>query len=353
MLITNQHPLNKSIMAAVLGAPNAGKSSLINYLLGFDLTAVTPRPQTTRNTFHCIFTVDRTEVILLDTPGIHNTTQELNKRMNQEAIEGGEGADINLFLLDMSRNPFDQFKVLTEKLHDTLKETWIVFTKSDIITNVENYPAEKIFNELKLRVPSLEKFFVLSSLSGDNVHLLTGALCDRAPNAPHLYSNGSLSNKNERFFVSEYIREQAFLILREELPYEMAVVIDGFKDFRKVPKKKTEEVYEGVSATAAPAPAPVQEEVYEGRGLANVLAHIDATIIVNKPSQRAIVVGKGGTVIRDIGTNSRKKIEAMIGGKVFLNLHVKVVPKWFRNNIYLEQIGLLRAMDSKRVWRKR
>ena len=132
--------------------------------------------------------------------------------------------------------------------------------------------------------------------------------------------------------------------LREELPYEMAVVVDAFKDMRLTEKDKKRLMREGNSEA-------LSETAPDGR--LKIVASIEATIIVNKPSQRAIVVGKGGTVIKDIGIKSRAKIESLIGGKVFLNLHVKVVSKWFKNNIYLEQVGLLRAMDSKRVWRKR
>ena len=103
MLIEHQHPDNKSIMVAVLGAPNVGKSSMINYLTGMDLSIVTRLPQTTRNKFHCVFTIDKTEVILVDTPGLHKSNQEFNKRMNQQAREGVFGADLNLMMIDLSK----------------------------------------------------------------------------------------------------------------------------------------------------------------------------------------------------------------------------------------------------------
>ena len=103
MLLTNQHPHNKSVMVSVLGAPNVGKSSMINYLLGLDLSVVTKRPQTTRNKFHCVFTVDHTEIVLVDTPGLHKSSMEFNKRLNEQAREGSEGVDINLLLIDLTR----------------------------------------------------------------------------------------------------------------------------------------------------------------------------------------------------------------------------------------------------------
>src|SRR5574343_569055 len=110
MLITHQHPLNKSITLSLLGAPNVGKSSLINYLLGFDLSIVTDRPQTTRNKFQCVLTIDRTEVILVDTPGVHSSNKEFNKRLNQQAREGANGADVNLLLVDLTREVLRQFQ---------------------------------------------------------------------------------------------------------------------------------------------------------------------------------------------------------------------------------------------------
>ena len=113
MLLTDQHPHNKSIMVAVLGAPNVGKSSIINYLIGLDLSVVTHKPQTTRNKFHCVFTVDHTEVVLVDTPGVHRSNVEFNKRLNQQAFEGTEGADLNLLLIDLSREVLKQVKEFT------------------------------------------------------------------------------------------------------------------------------------------------------------------------------------------------------------------------------------------------
>jgi len=320
MLIEDQHPHNKSIMISVLGKPNVGKSSFINHLMGFDLTIVSNKPQTTRNHFHCAFTIDRTEVVLVDTPGVHTNAQELNKRMVGQAKMGAEGVDLNFVLIDLTSDMVNEFKEFLKNFDAPLAKSWVLFTKADLV-KVEELNLQATFTKLKELSPSLERYFVISSKDGLNIHELTGAISDAAQSGPHLYPHGDVSNKNMRFFATEYIREQAFRLLKEELPYEIAVVIDEYKD---VMKKETDPE-----------------------------AHISASILVNRPSQRAIVVGRGGSVIKEIGINARKKIEAMIGGKVHLNLHVKVSPKWFNNNWVLDEIGLPRSQNSARVWRKK
>lgn len=323
MLIEDQHPHNKAIMVAVLGKPNVGKSSFINHLLGFDLSIVSSKPQTTRNHFHCAFTIDRTEVVMVDTPGVHSSNQELNKRINGQVVMGAEGVDLNLILCDLTTEVEVEFKDFLKNLDMKLGKSWIIYTKADLV-DLEKFDEKSMTEKLKELCPAIEKSFVISSKDGHNVHLLLDALDKAAVNAPHLYPGGEVSNKNERFFATEYIREQAFRLLKEELPYEIAVVIDEYKDMRS-----------------------------RGEENPKVEAHISASILVNRPSQRAIVVGRGGSVIKEIGVNARKKIEAMIGGKVHLNLHVKVSPKWFNNNWVLDEIGLPRTQNSTRVWRKK
>ena len=325
MLIKHQHPNNKSIMLSVLGAPNVGKSSLINYLLGTELSIVANRPQTTRNRFHCVFTIDRTEVVLVDTPGFHRSNQEINKRMNQQAAEGSFGADINLLLIDLSREIKSQFVDFNYHFEKELGKCWVVFTKSDLVKDAESLPLEGVIEQVKELIPSIEKYFVISTETGDNIHNLIGAICDNAPEGPHLYTNGRISNKNSRFFAAEYIREQAFLLLKEEIPYEVAVTIENFKETNKHESDNEEDIH----------------------------TNICASILVNRPSQRAIVVGSKGGMIKEIGTRARQKIENILGGNVHLNLHVKVAPRWFKNNFVLEELGLPRADNSARIWRKK
>ncbi len=327
MLIEDQNPFNKSIMMCLMGKPNVGKSSLINNLLGFDLSAVTHKPQTTRNQFHCVFTIDHTEVVLIDTPGLHRPQVEMNRRMNGQIEEAMEGVDLNLLLIDLTKDLIAETKDFKELLERELTQTWIVFTKSDLV-KVEELNLEEKFNQIKEIIPTVEKYFAISSTTDEGINILTGAICDHAQEGRHLYPGGQVSNKSERFFVTEYIREQAFELLKEEIPYEIAVVIDEFKDFRNLRQKEEE-------------------------GRSKLHALISATILVNRPSQRGIVVGKGGSIIKEIGTRARHKIEAMVGGQVRLNLHVKVSPKWFKNNFVLEEIGLPRVENSTRVWRNK
>lgn len=322
MLLEDQHPHNKSLFASVLGKPNAGKSSLINHLLGFDLSIVTSKAQTTRNTFHCVFTIDRTEVVLIDTPGVHSSGQELNVRMNGQAQFGSEGADLNLLLLDAQYDVVADCKEFLSDFGQELSNTWVLFTKTDKVKEAKDYPA--LFAQIKELIPTATKFIDINIPNETNIHTLTGALDDIATPGPHLYTRGNISNKNERFFATEYIREQAFKVLKDEIPYEVAVVIEDYQD------------------------AFVSDNSEKDKD-----TRISASILVNRQSQRGIVVGKQGSVIKKIGTEARKKIEAMVDGRVHLNLHVKVSPKWFKNNYVLDEIGLPRVQKSKRVWRKR
>jgi GTP-binding protein Era len=322
MLMTDQNPHNKSIMVSLLGKPNAGKSTLINYLLGFDLSIVSAKPQTTRNQFHCAFTVDKTEIVLVDTPGVHSSSQELNIRMNGQAQFGSEGVDLNFLLLDLNNDMIADTKSFLKEFEKSLSRTWIIFTKSDRVRDMEALKLDDTFAQIQELIPGAEKYYVISGLEGTNVHNLTGDIVDASTEGPHLYPDGVVSNKSERFFATEYIREQAFKLLKDEIPYEIAVVIEDFQDAVEGDNKNEK------SDTK-----------------------ISASILVNRPSQRAIVVGAKGKNIKEIGTGARKKIEAMVGDRVHLNLHVKVSPKWFKNNFVLDEIGLPRTHKSNRVWR--
>lgn len=320
MLLTDQNPFNKHIMVSILGKPNAGKSTLINQILGFDLSIVSKKPQTTRNHFHCAFTIENTEIVLVDTPGVHKSTQELNVRMNGQAQFGAEGVDLNLVLIDgTAPDLVSEFKSFYEDFDMKLDRIFLVFTKLDKAgENKEKF--EEAFLKIKEIEPNVERYFAISAKEKTNLEALELAIEKEAKEGPHLYPNGDVSNKNERFFTTEYIREQAFYLLKDELPYEIAVVIEDYEEVRNHPE---------------------------------LLRRISAAILVNRPSQRAIVVGRGGSVIKAIGTEARKKVEAMVGGKVALNLHVKVSPKWFSNNFILEEIDLPRTQKSNRVWRKK
>ena len=141
MLIQDQHPHNKQLTASVLGLPNAGKSTLINELLGFDLSIVSGKPQTTRNNFHCAFTVDRTEVVLVDTPGVHSSGNELNIRMNGQAQFGAEGVDLNLLVLDLTKDVVGDAKLFLKDFDQSLGKTWILFNKNDIAKFEEDITA--------------------------------------------------------------------------------------------------------------------------------------------------------------------------------------------------------------------
>lgn len=309
-----------STTVALTGLPNVGKSSLVNCLLGTDLAIVCPRPQTTRNTYRCIFTVDNHEIILVDTPGLHRGRTGLNDRYNREAARGAGEGDINLLLIDLTKGIMDQFSSIQSFYQGPpLGPSWVVFTKADLLESPEKLPLGEALAKARQLFPSLkEGIFAVSTKTGRDIHRLMGLLCERALPGPHHY-RGVISNKNERFFVAEYVREQIFFLLRDEVPYECAVIVEEFEDARK-------------------------ERGY---------CRISATILVNRPSQRAILVGSKGSMIKEIGLKSRPKIEAILASSAHLNLHVKISPGWFKNSSVLEELGFPRQAHEARVWRKK
>ncbi len=328
------NPKHKSLTVGLLGAPNVGKSSLVNCLQGMDLSIVSPKPQTTRNRFLSIFHVDDVEIILQDTPGLHTSNQELNIRMNNQAMML-DGCDLVCAVIDTKTDLVAQIESFLKTLQQQAshqkdfedlfkKQWWLIIQKADLIDDQEKFQQQ--WQSIQKDWPVFQKIFSVSAETEGGIHLLISALLDHAPKAPHLFPEGDISNKNERFFVAEFIREQVFLRISDEIPYEVAVVVDSFQDnFRKDEQTGEEKLHR---------------------------SEIAATILVNRPSQRAIIIGSGGKMIREIGQQSREKLEKFLDRKIYLKLHVKASPKWFRNNFVLEEIGLPRAPRSQRVWRQ-
>ncbi len=307
------------MMVSLIGVPNVGKSTLINTFLKEDLSAVTNVEQTTRSRYHCVFREGRVEIVFNDTPGIHTHNVEINKRMNEQAVESTQGIDCLLVVFDVSRNLERQWPVLRDKISNYKGRIWVVFNKCDLFPHLKEDSLKSLFSLLKKDCPNIERYF-LTFNSQKGIARLRRDLVSIAPEGAHLYPKDDISNKNMRFFASEYIREAAMTLLREELPHELAVTI--------------EEYFDKLTTKGEP------------------LSSISATIIVNRPGQRAIVVGRKGEMAKKIGIIARQRLEKMIGHRVFINLHVKVVPRWFKNNFILTELGLPRAKDSARVWRK-
>jgi GTPase len=220
-MITDQHPLNKHMAIGLWGVPNAGKSTLVNRYLGFDLSAVTPKAQTTRNAFHCVVVKDRTELVIIDTPGLHRSGKEMNIRMTGQAQEYVESTDLILILIDLTQRLETQFDILSKFKRPDKVPVAVVYNKIDkVAAEMRGIMKEK--SERLLKEYGLEEAptYWISAQEAWGTEALLDDLCACAQGGPHHYPDGSVSNKNQRFFVSEYIREEAFKILEQELPYD-------------------------------------------------------------------------------------------------------------------------------------
>jgi GTP-binding protein Era len=294
---------------AVIGRPNVGKSTLINTLLGQKVAAVSPKPQTTRRRQLGILTIENAQIVFVDTPGIHNPRHKLGVFLNQEAEEAIPGVDVALFLVDVSEEPTDEDKWIATRLSRLARRTPLVLAPNKI----DRVPAEELTPRLEAYqalVPEETQMFPLSATTGEGLASLLETLTDLIPPGKPEYEPEQITDIYERDIAAELIREACLQHLRDEVPHGVAVRINEFI-----------------------------ERGDEG-------AYIAATIFVERESQKGIAIGRGGEMLKRIGTSARHEIEDMSGRKVFLELRVKVLKDWRKDEKAMRRFGY--KIDKKK-----
>ena len=299
----------RSAFIAILGRPNVGKSTLMNALLGQKIAAVSPKPQTTRKRQLGIFTTDSAQLVFVDTPGIHSPRHKLGTFLNQEAEEALQGVDVILWLVDGSMRPTEEDKQIAALLTRTPRRTPLVLAanKMDLI------PAETLTRNLESYQASLKReaqVISISATQNQNLGELKEVLVSLAPVRPPEYDEEQVTDSYERDIAGDLIREACLHQLREEVPHGVGVRIDEFTERE------------------------------------NGMLYIAATIFVERESQKGIVIGEGGKMLKQIGSSARKEIEDMGGRPVFLELRVKVLKDWRNNEEALRRLGY--KIDSKK-----
>ncbi|MBI3182312.1 MAG: GTPase Era [Myxococcales bacterium] len=319
----------RSGFAALIGRPNVGKSTLLNRLTGEKLAIVSPKPQTTRNRILGVVTRQQGQVAFLDTPGIHRARGQLNRYMLEVALQAAAEVDLLVFMIEAAdalgtserkaprgRPPGRPAvtlgnRFILERLHQLGKPTFLVINKIDQIERrlllplIELYRSEFPFAEV---VP-------ISARSGEGVEELLGSVLQHLPEAEPMFAEDMLTDQAERQLVAEYVREQVLAHCREEIPYSAAVVVDVFDE----------------SERARPPDTPPDR--------LSGLVRIEASIFVERESQKAIVIGKKGQMLKRIGTDARKSIERLLGAHVYLSLRVRVEPGWSERPEALRKLG--------------
>ena len=289
----------KSGFVAIVGRPNVGKSTFMNYVLGQKIAIMSDKAQTTRNKIQGVYTKDDAQIVFLDTPGIHKPKHELGEFMVKSAYSALKEVDAVLFMVNVSekRGPGDDF--IIEKLKGIKTPIFLVLNKIDLVTpevlleRVESYKDALDFAGV----------FPISVLQGNNVNELMEGLINALPEGPQYYPADQITYHPEYFVVSELIREKILQLTQEEIPHSVAVTVD------KMQKDEFDKV------------------------------HVYANIIVERKSQKGIIIGKGGRLLKEIGTRARRDIQQLLGNKVYLELWVKVEKDWRKRKSNLQEYG--------------
>ena len=288
----------KSGFVNIIGRPNVGKSTLMNALVGEHVSIATFKPQTTRHRILGIINGPDHQIVFSDTPGyVHEPNYRMHEKMNRFVMTAFEDADIMMLVTDID-DPYTEDHNLIRKLNDLESPVFLLINKIDMLTEEVSLQLVRKWQNLL----SFTECIPLSALQGTNVDKLLKLIINYLPEGPVYFPEEQLSDRTERFFVGEMIREQIFLQYREEIPYSCEVTVESFKD----------------------EPA---------------LVRIEAYVFVNRKTQKSILIGKGGQAIKSLGTASRMKIESFLKKKVFLQLRVKVRENWRNNDDLLNKLG--------------
>ena len=296
----------KSGFVAIVGRPNVGKSTFMNYVLGQKIAIMSDKAQTTRNKIQGVFTNQDCQIVFLDTPGIHKPKHELGNFMVESAYSALKEVDAVLFMVNAAekRGPGDDF--IIEKLKKIKTPVFLVLNKIDLISPDELLDRVESYQET---IP-FAGIIPISVLQGNNVQELMTTLTNHLPEGPQYYPSDQITDHPEYFVVSELIREKILHLTKEEIPHSVAVTVD------KMQKDEFDKV------------------------------HVYANIIVERPTQKGIIIGKGGKLLKEIGVRARKDIEQLLGNKVYLELWVKVEKDWRKKKSHLQDFGY-RTTDYK------
>ncbi|MEP6582704.1 MAG: GTPase Era [Ginsengibacter sp.] len=286
----------KSGFVNIFGMPNAGKSTLLNALMGEKLAIVSPKVQTTRHRIKGILTTDNYQVIFSDTPGIIEPKYKLHEKMMQAVKNSLEDADIALLIADI-KNGLEETDMIFASLHLKMPAL-VVLNKIDVAGKATIENAKDFFSQKNY----CKDVVAISALKKSGIDELLDHIISLLPEGEPFYNDDNLSDLPTKFFVSELIREKIFYLYEEEIPYHATVLVQEYQE-------KT------------------------------TLTKISADIILQRETQKGIVLGEGGKMIKQLGTLARKDIEEFIGRKVFLELFVKVRPKWRDNEVHLKEYG--------------
>ncbi|MGV8058573.1 MAG: GTPase Era [Smithellaceae bacterium] len=294
----------KSGFIGIIGRPNVGKSTLFNAIIGEKISIIADKPQTTRNKITGIKNLPDAQLIFLDTPGVHKAKTPLNRAMVQTARDSFNDADILLMLVEASAGVHSQDTFLIEGLTEIDVPVFLVINKIDLIEKNLLLPLIDKFRKLY----DFKEIFPVSAIKGDGLVDLIETIRNNLPEGPQYFTEDTFTDATERFIAAEFIREKIMLLTAQEVPYATAVEIDTFKE---------------------------DEE--------KNLIRISATITVEKESQKAIMIGKKGSMLKNIGTQARLEMEKLFDSKVFLELFVRVKKDWTSSEKMLQEFGLLKT----------
>ena len=287
---------------AVVGRPNVGKSTLVNRLVGEKVAIVSDKPQTTRNRILAVLNRPDGQIVLFDTPGIHKPMHRMNERMVETAVGSLGQVDVALWLVDVTEDYGPGDRYVKDVLARAGKPVILGLNKIDLVPKPRLLPLIDQYRQLL----DFAEIVPISGLKGDNVERLAERLVAHLPAGERLYPEDFLTDQPERFFVAEMVREQILRHTREEIPYSTAVIIDSFKEGQPVMR-------------------------------------IEASILVERQSQKGILIGRGGAMLKAIGSAARREIEAFLGTKIYLGLFVKVREGWREDPGMLDEMGLGKA----------
>ena len=324
----------RSGFVGIVGRPNVGKSTLMNHLIGQKIAITSQKPQTTRNRIRTVYTEERGQIIFLDTPGIHKAKNRLGEYMDEVALETLGQVDLILWLVEPSDFSGEGERYIASALKQTKKPVLLVMNKIDTVEKAK-VPE---FMEMYRRLYPFEEILPVSALRSVNTDSVLDAIFRCLPEGPAYYDEDTVTDQTMRQISAEIIREKALRCLNEEVPHGIAVEITSMKSRRKKPHRadgdrkpeKASEAAEGKSGTGKGRPA------YDDP---DTIWDIDAVIITEKDSHKGIIIGKGGAMLRRIGTQARYAIEDMIGAQVNLKLFVKVRKDWRDNAYLLKELG--------------